>query len=272
MSLNNVENLIRTGVISEQDMEKNLFRVRFEDKDDVESYWLQVLNRGSLDDKDYWNPDLDEQVVCLLPYQGGADGYILGSCFNEQDGPLEDKSKENVRYLAFKDGSCILYDREEHRLELNMPEADITVKCRSFTVEAEEDSSVDCRGTLLAKAADTDLSAENAVTVSGRTYSQSVSGLSSIAAGNIQWGDSAGVVSLSSQSSTKFVLRGHQRIIGDLNVDNNTTVAGTVISGAVASTGAIYTSGGDVSAAGVSLRAHYHYAPGGGGATGAPAT
>ncbi|WP_418599177.1 hypothetical protein [Phascolarctobacterium faecium] len=47
-----------------------------------------IVNRGSLANKDYWIPDIDEQVLCLMmPNKSGLglnEGFILGSFFRQR--------------------------------------------------------------------------------------------------------------------------------------------------------------------------------------------
>lgn len=83
MDTNFIKNIIRIGRVSSIDVNTNTARVAFSDKDDLVSGNLMIVNRGSMVDKDYWIPDIDEQVLCLMqPNASGKglnDGFILGS-------------------------------------------------------------------------------------------------------------------------------------------------------------------------------------------------
>ena len=61
---NFIKNIIRIGRVSSIDVNTNTARVAFSDKDDLVSGNLMIVNRGSMVDKDYWIPDIDEQVLC----------------------------------------------------------------------------------------------------------------------------------------------------------------------------------------------------------------
>ena len=86
MDSNVVRNLIRLGVVSSKNTANMTVRVVFDGKENLVSAELPVLNRGSQQAKDYWLPDVGEQVVCLfLPNSNGNgvnEGYVLGSHFS----------------------------------------------------------------------------------------------------------------------------------------------------------------------------------------------
>lgn len=121
MDINNIlKNLIRVGRISEVNPAANTARVTYPDKNDSVSGELNILNRGSSKDKDYWVPDVDEQVVCLfLPntHKGVNRGFVLGSFFSTTDtAPQNDK---NIRTIKFADGSVITHDRSDGSITIH---------------------------------------------------------------------------------------------------------------------------------------------------------
>ena len=61
-----IKQLARIGVVSSVDAAAGTARVAFTDLDNTVSQDLRILTRGSKHDKDYWIPDIDEQVVCLM--------------------------------------------------------------------------------------------------------------------------------------------------------------------------------------------------------------
>ncbi|MFD2089555.1 phage baseplate assembly protein V [Brevibacillus brevis] len=78
---------------------------------------MDILSRGSFLLKDYWLPDVNEQVWCLFLPTGNADGIILGSTYNQEDlVPIKNKNKRHIR---FGDGTFIDYDRETHTLTID---------------------------------------------------------------------------------------------------------------------------------------------------------
>ena len=72
-------------------------------------------------DKDYWIPDIDEQVLCLmLPNKSGQgvnEGFIIGSFFSKEDKPQE--RSVDVRAIKFGDGTVIKHDRSTGNLTIN---------------------------------------------------------------------------------------------------------------------------------------------------------
>lgn len=121
MDTNFIKNIIRIGRVSSIDVNTNTARVAFSDKDDLVSDNLMIVNRGSMVDKDYWTPDIDEQVICLMqPNASGKglnDGFILGSFFSAEDPPQE--SSANVRAVKFSDGTVVKHDRSTGNLTVN---------------------------------------------------------------------------------------------------------------------------------------------------------
>lgn len=121
MDTNFIKNIIRIGRVSSIDVNTNTARVAFSDKDDLVSGNLMIVNRGSMVDKDYWIPDIDEQVLCLmLPNKSGLglnEGFILGSFFSAEDAPQERST--DVRAVKFGDGTVIKHDRSTGNLTIN---------------------------------------------------------------------------------------------------------------------------------------------------------
>lgn len=113
-----LKNLIRIGRVSSINSAACTAKVVFTDKDSMVSSDLMIVNRGSLADKDYWMPDIDEQVLCLMqPNASGKGlnaGYILGSFFSAEDPPHESSSA--VRAVKFADGSIVKHDRNSGTL------------------------------------------------------------------------------------------------------------------------------------------------------------
>lgn len=121
MDTNFIKNIIRIGRVSSIDVNTNTARVAFSDKDDLVSGNLMIVNRGSMVDKDYWIPDIDEQVLCLMqPNASGKglnDGFILGSFFSAEDPQQE--SSADVRAIKFSDGTVVKHDRKTGNLTIN---------------------------------------------------------------------------------------------------------------------------------------------------------
>ncbi len=106
----------QTGIISDIDETSVRVRVTLPECDNLKSNWLAVLQRNSQDNKDYWLPDMGEQVEVLLD-NNGEDGVVLGAVYSTVDtAPVASRDK---RYVQFSDGVAFEYDRSTHQLTIN---------------------------------------------------------------------------------------------------------------------------------------------------------
>lgn len=84
--------------------------VRRPDKDDRTTTELYVVSRCTHATKDFWMPDIDEQVLCILTPnpsgKGPGAGYVVGAIYSDADPPAE--SDNNTRSIRYKDGSYIV--------------------------------------------------------------------------------------------------------------------------------------------------------------------
>lgn len=112
-----VMNMFRVGVVTEVE-DKSRVRVKFEDRDDLPSYSLQVIQLNSKDNKDYWLPDIDEPVLCLFLPIGIEQGFVVGAYY--PDTLTSPETSKDVRSVTFKDGTAVRYDRESHTLTVDV--------------------------------------------------------------------------------------------------------------------------------------------------------
>jgi len=106
---NILKNLVRVGNVCDIDEKAVRARVEFDDLEDTVSNWLPIGVRGTKSAKDYWMPDIGEQVVCLFLPTGNADGFILCSFYDDKElPPIGDKNK---RYVRFSDGTVVEHDQ-----------------------------------------------------------------------------------------------------------------------------------------------------------------
>ena len=103
----------QVGTVSAVDADKVQARVRLPECDNLRTNWLNVLQRNTQDNKDYWLPDVGEQVEVLLD-ANGEDGVILGAVYSEVDKPPF--SDKNVRGTKYADGAEFSYNRATHTL------------------------------------------------------------------------------------------------------------------------------------------------------------
>ena len=120
-----VANLFRVGTVSSINEEAATARVTFSDRDNVVSYDLPVITKNTLKNKDYWMPDVEEQVLCLFLPIGIETGFIVGGYYDTKT--EKPAATGNKRAAEFEDGTRVEYDREAHKLQIDIPETAGTV-------------------------------------------------------------------------------------------------------------------------------------------------
>ena len=110
---------IRVGIVSSTNPEKNTVRVTFPDEDNLVSSELRILQRGGVKNRDYWMPDVDDEVVCIFPTndENFCDGFVIGCLFNEKSPP--NASSQDVQRKDFSDGSYFEFNRASGNLTIN---------------------------------------------------------------------------------------------------------------------------------------------------------
>lgn len=111
-------NIVRVGIVSSVGDEAGSARVVFDDRDDTVSFDLPVMQRQSLQNKDYAMQDVGEQVVCLFLPSGVEQGFVLGSLYSSQES--RPANSRDVRRVVFRDGTAIEYNRASHVLTANV--------------------------------------------------------------------------------------------------------------------------------------------------------
>ncbi|GLH33991.1 baseplate protein [Pseudomonas sp. BR1R-5] len=124
------------GEVSAVDYLRCRIRVRLDDRDGVESYWLNVPQRNSQGTKSRsLMPELGEQVAILLDADGVGGVYLGGVYSTTEPPPVVD---ENTAYIRYRDGTVVAYDCDAGVMTVNNV-GDLLVKCaRGVTVEAGE--------------------------------------------------------------------------------------------------------------------------------------
>lgn len=122
------------GEVSAVDFVTCRIRVRIDERDGVESYWLNVPQRNTQGTKRRpLMPELGEQVAVLLDADGVGGVYLGGVYSTAEPPPVVD---ENTDYVRFSDGTVSTYDRAAGVMTLDCVGA-LLVKCgRNITVEA----------------------------------------------------------------------------------------------------------------------------------------
>ena len=111
--------MLRTGTVSSVNVANNTARVKFDDKDGIASPELHILHRCSGKNKDYWVPDIGDQVLCIFNNndKNFSTGWILGSYFTETQ-PPQVQSLDIMR-MDFAGGSFIEVNRATGSLTVN---------------------------------------------------------------------------------------------------------------------------------------------------------
>ena len=92
--------------------------------DKVLSPWLLIIVPNSLKNKDYYLPDLEEQIVILLD-ENSESGVCLGAVYSTKDiPPINNLDK---RHVKFDDGTTVEYDRKIHKLQIKV-QGDILIE------------------------------------------------------------------------------------------------------------------------------------------------
>ncbi len=144
-----VGELIRVGIVTSINAETATARVEFKDRNSVVSADLPVMVKNTLNAKDYWMPDIDEQVLCLFLPVGIEQGFIIGSFYSQATTPPATDKK--LRRLEFEDGTVIEYDREAHKLQIDITESsgEVVINCagkvtvNSPAIDLGEDSALE---------------------------------------------------------------------------------------------------------------------------------
>ncbi|MHC8349198.1 phage baseplate assembly protein V [Pseudomonas sp. RT4P38] len=124
------------GEVSAIDHLSCRIRVRLDDRDGVQSYWLNVPQRNTQGtQRRPLMPELGEQVAVLLDADGVGGVYLGGIYSTAEPPPVVD---EDTDYVRFSDGTVSTYDRAAGVMTLDCVGA-LLLKCgRNITVESGE--------------------------------------------------------------------------------------------------------------------------------------
>ena len=110
-AMKTARNMVRIGTVTATNPAAMTARVTFEEKDGLVSPELPIITRGSGGNRDYWLPDVGDEVVCLYSAndKNFTTGWILGTYFTEKHPP--NAAAQDVRRVDFGDGSFIEFNR-----------------------------------------------------------------------------------------------------------------------------------------------------------------
>ena len=124
------------GEVSAVDYLTCRIRVRLDDRDGLQTYWLNMPQRSTQStQRRPLMPELGEQVAVLLDADGVGGVYLGGIYSTAEPPPVTD---EDTDYVRFSDGTVSTYNRAAGVMTLDCVGA-LLVKCgRNITVEASE--------------------------------------------------------------------------------------------------------------------------------------
>jgi phage baseplate assembly protein V len=122
------------GEVSAIDYPKCRIRVRLDDRDGLQTYWINVPQRNTQGTKRRpLMPELGEQVAVLLDEDGVGGVYLGGIYSTAEPPPVVD---EDTDYVRFSDGTVSTYDRAAGVMTLDCV-GELLVKCeRNITIES----------------------------------------------------------------------------------------------------------------------------------------
>ncbi|MCS7317312.1 MAG: phage baseplate assembly protein V [Candidatus Dojkabacteria bacterium] len=127
--------MIKLGLVTAIDEAKCKVRIEILDNDKLQSYWLPVLQNNSKDNKFYCLPDIQELVLAVFLDNALEQGFVIGSIYNNKDTvPISNKDKYHIK---FKDGTTIEYDRNSHKLLLDV-KGDIQIKAQKIDIKSND--------------------------------------------------------------------------------------------------------------------------------------
>ena len=91
-------------------------RVKIPSLDDFESDWYFVPQICTIKDKSSNSIAINTEVACCVT-EDLQDGCVIGALYNDED--LCVVEDENVKLIAFEDGTLFKYDKKEHKHVIN---------------------------------------------------------------------------------------------------------------------------------------------------------
>ena len=131
-------NLIRLGTVEQADYQSQRIRVR---SGAQLTHWIPWASRRAGQDREWWAPDMGEQVIVLSPSGDASQAVAIGAIYQDA-APAPDADPEMHR-TVYRDGTQVIYDRRSHHLTLNCV-GDITVTCaKALRVSAGEQVTIE---------------------------------------------------------------------------------------------------------------------------------
>jgi len=111
-----IENLFRFGPVTEADYSAARVRVEL---GDIITDWLPWVTRRAGGDKDWWAPEVGEQVLVLAPSGDPAQAFVLPAAY--QDTRPAPSNNPDIHRTEYADGCSVQYNRAAQVMDINIP-------------------------------------------------------------------------------------------------------------------------------------------------------
>lgn len=141
-ALGRLNDMIKVGEVSSINPARGTARVVFDDDDSIVSFDLPILQRNTLNTKDFHSVNVGEDVLCLFLPSGPEEGFILGSFYAGEITPPE--TTEKRRTTVFEDGTVVQYDMAAHTLTVLIDGTSVVFDRQSGTITVPSAYTVNC--------------------------------------------------------------------------------------------------------------------------------
>lgn len=125
---------LQFGLVSKLDYLSCRVKVRLEEFEGLETWWLKVPQRHTKATKSRpLMPEIGEQVAVLLQ-RDGVNGVVLGGIYSTAEPPPV--TDEDTEFVRFSDGTTASYNRQAHLLAVNCVGAISLQASQPVTVQA----------------------------------------------------------------------------------------------------------------------------------------
>lgn len=138
-----IENLIQFGEVLEifSDGTAKVFFPAL----NKESGKLQILYSNTFKDKEYFQFDKNEVVLCLLiPQTEFTEGVILGAVYNEKDKVPPFATSSKIKGIQFEDGTKIYYDKKQSILNIECVN-EVILNCKKLNITTESEVNINTK-------------------------------------------------------------------------------------------------------------------------------
>ena len=135
-----LSNVIRYAVVAEADYDKALIRVDMQDGE-IRSDWIPWITLRAGADKFWWAPEVGEVMLILAPSGDLTNAVALPAAFSNQN---QNANRASVQRATFSDGTVVEYDRQAHKLFMNV-QGDVRIKATG-KIDIEADGNLKIAG------------------------------------------------------------------------------------------------------------------------------